>query len=97
MKRTLQSVDRKRLNADGAELSGAMRGVTIARPVRVKPVTHIGKEVTVDPTDTDEAFTAEMLSATNVQEYHDPNERLDGLRAEVLEEGVASSSRETPT
>jgi hypothetical protein len=96
VKRTLQKVDRKRLNADGAEPSGVMRGVTIARPVRVKSVTYIGKEVTVDPTDTDEAFTAEMLSATNVQEYHDPNERLDGLRAEILEEGVAKFVARNP-
>jgi hypothetical protein len=96
VKRTLQKVDRKRLNADGSEPSSTMRGVTIPRPVRVKSITPIGKELTVDPTDTDEAFTAEMLSATNVQEYHDSNERLDKLRAEILDEGVAKFLARNP-
>jgi hypothetical protein len=46
-----------------------MRGLTIPRPVRVESVTKIGKEVVVDPTDTDEGLTAEMMSATST----DPN------------------------
>jgi hypothetical protein len=54
-----------------------------ARPVRVEWITAIGKEVIVDPTDTDEGLTAEMLSETSVLEYHDPAERLDQLRAAV--------------
>jgi hypothetical protein len=35
--------------------------VTIPRPVEVRLRTRIGKEITVDPTDTDEDYTAEML------------------------------------
>ncbi len=69
VQRTLRTVDRKRLNADGSEPSTVMRGVTIPRPVHVKSRTRIGKEITVDPTDTDEDYTAEMLSATDVLEY----------------------------
>jgi len=35
-----------------------MRGLTIPRPVRVDSIVLIGKEVIVDPTDTDEGLTA---------------------------------------
>jgi hypothetical protein len=93
VERTLQKVDRKRLNADGSEWSSVMRGMTIPRPVHVESVTHIGKEVTVDPTDTDEDFTAEMLSATNVQKYHNPSDKLNTLRAKVKAFGINPTSR----
>jgi hypothetical protein len=83
VQRTLRTVDRKRLNADGSEPSTVMRGVTIPRPVHVKSRTRIGKEITVDPTDTDEDFTAEMLSATDVLEYRDPEERHGALRSQI--------------
>jgi hypothetical protein len=43
-----------------------------------------GKEITVDPTDTDEDYTAEMLSATNVLAYRSPEEKLEALRAAVV-------------
>ena len=46
---------------------------------------RFGKEVIVDPTDTDEGLTAEMLGATEVLEYHDQRERLDALRAQIME------------
>ena len=84
VQRTLRTVDRKRLNADGNEPSTVMHGVTIPRPVHVRSRTRIGKEITVDPTDTDEDFTAEMLSATNVLAYHSPQEKLEDLRVAVI-------------
>ena len=70
-----------------------MRGITIPRPVYVKSVTRIGKELTADPTDTDEDFTAEMLSATDVLEYHDPIEELDAMRVRVREAGISAVAR----
>ena len=75
VQRTLRTADRKRLNADGSEPTTVMHGETIPRPVHVNPRTRIGKEITVDPTDTDEDFTAEMLSATDVLEYSAPRRR----------------------
>jgi DNA-binding phage protein len=83
VRRTLQTVDRKRLNADGSEPTTVMHGVTIPRPVHVKLRTRIGKEITVDPTDSGEDFTAEMLSATDVLAYRSAEEKLDALRAAV--------------
>ncbi|MFY9720215.1 MAG: hypothetical protein WAK16_11280, partial [Candidatus Cybelea sp.] len=83
VQRTLQTVDRKRLNADGSEPTTVMGGVTVPRPVHVKLRTRIGKEITVDPTDTDEDYTAEMLSATNVLAYGNAEEKLEALRAAV--------------
>jgi hypothetical protein len=50
--------------------------------VRVEHVTPIGKEVIVDPTDTDEGLTAEMLGAT-VLEYENLSDRVDALRAKI--------------
>jgi hypothetical protein len=94
VERTLQTLDRKRLNADGSEPTTVMRGVTIPRPVHVKSRTYIGKEVIVDPSDTDEAYTAEMLSATKTLEYYDPAERLNALRAEVEAAGLKTVARE---
>lgn len=57
-------------------------------------MTAIGKEIIVDPTDTDEELTAEMLNATEVLEYHDPDEDLEALRAAVREIGVKPVARE---
>jgi hypothetical protein len=54
VQRTLQTVDRKPLNADGSEATMVMHGVTIPRPVHVKLRTRIGKELTADPTDANE-------------------------------------------
>ncbi len=93
VERTLRKVERKRLKADGSEPTGPMCGATIPRPVRVGSITPIGKEIIVDPTDTNEDFTAEMLGATPVQEYHDPGERLDALRAEVRAFGINRTCR----
>jgi DNA-binding phage protein len=93
---TLDSFEVKRLSADGTEPSQElMRGLTIARPVRVEFVTPIGKEVIVDPTDTDEGLTAEMLSATAVLEYQDPNKRLEQLRAKIRQIGLSVVARES--
>jgi hypothetical protein len=64
---TLKSVERKRLCADGSRPTWlTMIGRSVPRPVRVESVTAIGKEVIVDPTDTAEELTAEMLNATRV-------------------------------
>ncbi|MHB8380708.1 MAG: helix-turn-helix domain-containing protein [Acidimicrobiales bacterium] len=93
---TLQSFERKRLRADGSEPTGAtMRGLTIPRPVRVESKGTIGKEVIVDPTDTDEGLTAEQLSATSVVQYRDPGERLDALRAKIKAVGIKPLARTT--
>lgn len=93
---TLDSFEVKRLCADGAEPGpNTMRGLTIARPVRVESVTLIGKEVIVDPTDSDEALTAEMLSETSMIKYVNPAEALDVLRARVREAGIKAVSRES--
>ena len=70
-----------------------MHGVTIPRPVHVKSRTRIGKEITVDPTDTDEDFTAEMLSATDVLEYRTPGEKLEALRGAVKAAGIKRIAR----
>ena len=70
-----------------------MHGVTISRPVHVKSRTRIGKEITVDPTETDEDYTAEMLSATDVLQYRDPEEKLEALRAAVIAAGIKRIAR----
>jgi hypothetical protein len=94
IRHTLQGVSRKRLCADGSEPTRASRGLTIPRPVHVESVTAIGKEIIVDPTDTDEELTAEMLSATEVLEYRDPVEDLEALRLAIREIGVKPVARE---
>jgi len=92
---TLDSFEIKRLYADGSEPGEhTMRGLTIARPVRVESIVLIGKEVVVDPTDTDEGLTAEILSETEVVAYHDPGEHLAQLRAGVKARGVKPVARE---
>jgi DNA-binding phage protein len=92
----LQGAERKRLAADGTIPTRQTRGLLIPRPVRVEHVTPIGKEVIVDPTDTDEGLTAEMFGATEVLEYHDQGERLESLRAQIMEapESLAAIARE---
>jgi hypothetical protein len=94
IRHTLQGVARKRLCADGSEPTRESRGLTIPRPVHVESVTAIGKEIIVDPTDTDEELTAEMLSATEVLEYHDPDEDLEALRSAIREIGVKPVAHE---
>jgi transcriptional regulator with XRE-family HTH domain len=90
---TLRRVDRKRLNADGSEAAAVMHGATIARPVRVDSITRIGKELTADPTDTNEDYTAEMLSASDVLRYVDPQERFQPLRAAIRKAGIKAIAR----
>jgi hypothetical protein len=93
---TLDAFEVKRLCADGAEPGpNTMRGLTIARPVRVESVISIGKEVIVDPTDSDEGLTAEVISETSTIEYINPGEALDALRARVREAGIKAVSRES--
>jgi hypothetical protein len=66
------------------------------RAKRAEHLTPIGKEVIVDPTDTDEGLAAEMLGATEVLEYLDQGVRLDALRARITEahESLATIARE---
>jgi hypothetical protein len=91
--KTLRRVDRKRLNADGGEPVTVMRGVTLARPVQVQSVSRIGKELTADPTDTTEDFTAEMLSASEIVRYDDPQDRFEPLRAAIRKAGIKGVAR----
>lgn len=91
---TLQGFEHKRLRADGGEpILATMRGLTIPRPVRVESKTAIGKEVIVDPTDTDEGLTAEMLSETNVQQYLNSAEEFDALRVSIRTIGIRLIAR----
>jgi hypothetical protein len=90
---TLQGVERKRLCADGSEPTRRTRGLLIPRPVRVESKQIIGKEVIVDPTDTDEGLTAEMLSATEVLIYENATKRLDALRKKIRAAGVKRVAR----
>ncbi|MGA8533785.1 MAG: hypothetical protein WB615_06735 [Candidatus Tumulicola sp.] len=69
--------------------------MTIPRPVHVKSRTRIGKEIIVDPTDSDEEYTAEMLSATNVLECPNSEERLDALRTPVRAAGIKRIARKS--
>jgi hypothetical protein len=79
-----QSIELKRLPANGAEPTPeTMRGLTIPRPVHATLITHLGKEVIVDPSDTSEDLTAEELNATEPVIYLDERERIDNLRARV--------------
>lgn len=82
---TLDSFEVKRLLADGTPLGPKSRGFTIPRPVHAESKTPIGKEVIVDPTDTSEMLTAEMLSETQtlVYDWSEDGERalLEAVRA----------------
>jgi hypothetical protein len=87
-------IELKRLCGDGTEpMPGAMRGLTIPRPVHVTSIEHMGKEVIVDPTDTPEELTAEQLNSAEVLVYQDQGERLDALRARVIAFGVSKAAR----
>ena len=66
-----------------------MRGLTMPRPVRVESVTHVGKEIIVDPTDTAEDLTAEELAVTAQVEYHDVGAFQDALRARIKAAGIS--------
>ena len=72
-----------------------MRGLTIPRPVRVKLVEHMGKEVIVDPTDTPEELTAEQLNATDPLIYRDALMVYDALRARIRTAGIKRVARES--
>jgi len=70
--------------AGGAEPTPeTVRGLTIPRPVHVTLISHLGKEVIVDPSDTTEDLTAEELNATEPVIYLDEDARINGLRARV--------------
>jgi hypothetical protein len=90
---TLRGVERKRLCADGSEPTRRTRGLLISRPVFVETKAAIGKEVIVDPTDTDEGLTAEMLSATEVLIYENATKRLDALRTKIRATGIKLVAR----
>jgi hypothetical protein len=89
-----QSIELKRLPASGAEPTPeTMRGLTIPRPVHATLISHLGKEVIVDPTDTSEDLTAEELNATEPVIYLDEDTRIDDLRAGVRAAGVKRVAR----
>jgi hypothetical protein len=90
---TLRGVERKRLCADGSEPTRRTRGLLIPRPVHVESKEIIGKEVIVDPTDTAEGLTAEMLSATEVLLYENATKRLDALRTKIRATGIKLVAR----
>ena len=90
---TLRGVERKRLCADGSEPTRRTRGLLISRPVFVETKGAIGKEVIVDPTDTNEGLTAEILSATEVVIYEHATEKLEALRAKIRATGVKLVAR----
>jgi hypothetical protein len=92
---TLKGAERKRLAADGSVPTRSTRGLLIPRPVRVDFITPIGKEVIVDPTDTDEGLTSEMLGATEVLRYENLAERLDTLRAAIRLFGAKATARKS--
>jgi len=89
-----QSIELKRLPASGAEPSPeTMRGLTIPRPVHATSILHLGKEVIVDPTDTSDDLTAEVLNATEPVIYCDERESIEDLRARVRAAGVKRVAR----
>jgi len=89
-----QSIELKRLPASGAEPTPeTMRGLTIPRPVHATLISHLGKEVIVDPTDTSDDLTAEELNATEPVIYRDESARIDGMRARVRAAGVKRVAR----
>jgi len=89
-----RSTELKRLLASGAEIMHpTMRGVTIARPVHVTMVHHMGKEVIVDPTDTPEDLTAQLLEATDPVIYRDEEMALESLRDKIKRVGVKVAAR----
>jgi len=91
-----RAIELKRLCASGEEPTGEkMRGFTIARPVRVASVTHVGKEIIVDPTDTAEGLTAEELFGSTQLEYRDKRASLDDLRERVKAFGIRRIARST--
>ena len=75
-------MDRKRLNADGGEPTAVMRGMTIPRPLHESfgPISEKRSSLTQPIR---KEFTAEMLGATEVVEYNDPQEGADALREQV--------------
>ncbi len=90
---TLQGMEHKRLAADGTVPRRQTRGPLISRRVSVEQLTPIGKEVIVDPTDTDEGLTAEMLAATDVLEYESLAERIEALCAAIKRAGIKLVAR----
>ena len=56
-------------------------------------ISHLGKEVIVDPTDTPEELTAEQLSATDPVIYRDESKTLDPLRARIRAAGISNVTR----
>jgi hypothetical protein len=89
-----QSIELKRLPASGAEPTPeTMRGLTIPRPVHATLISHLGKEVIVDPSDASEDLTAEELNATEPVIYRDEGQMIDSLRARVRAAGVKRVAR----
>ena len=90
-----RSIELKRLAADGKEPRPMMRGLTVPRPVEVTKMGHIGKEIVVDPTDTNEELTAQELNATEVLVYRSIEEELNPMRGAVRAAGIKVTARES--
>jgi DNA-binding phage protein len=63
------------------------------RPVNVETIEHMGKEVIVDPTDTSEDLTVELLNATDPTIYRNANKTYEKLRARIRAVGVSTVAR----
>jgi hypothetical protein len=91
------STELKRLLSNGEEPTREnVRGLTIPRPVRIESISdieHIGKEVIVDPSETEEGITAELLGETQVLMYEDHSRRLETLRTRIRGLGVTRVAR----
>lgn len=59
----------------------------------VETVEHMGKEVVVDPTDTSEELTTELLNATDPVIYRNASEACERLRARIHAAGVSTVTR----
>jgi DNA-binding phage protein len=83
----------RRAQALAATTPETMRGLTIPRPVHATSISHLGKEVIVDPSDTSEDLTAEELNATQPVIYRSEREKLDALRTLIKAFGISRVAR----
>lgn len=68
-----------------------MRGISGVSETSL--ISHLGKEVIVDPTEISEDLTAEELNATEPVIYRDEGAWIDDLRARVRAAGVKRVAR----
>jgi hypothetical protein len=89
-------LERKRLPADGSEPTSASKqhGLTIPRPVDVKTITPIGKEIIVDVSEAPNELMSEELSKTETLLYKQPTSR-EVLYEKIRALGVRNVATET--